>query len=71
MGAATSRFEHQNNHGGQTMLVITRKKGESIIIDGNIEIIILKSSPGSVNLGIDAPHEVGIVRKELLQPETK
>lgn len=47
------------------MLVITRKKGESLLIGENIEITIVKLDDGSVKLAIDAPKEMRILRKEL------
>ncbi|SHI58871.1 carbon storage regulator, CsrA [Clostridium amylolyticum] len=47
------------------MLVITRKKGESILIGDNIEITVTKVEDGSVKLSIDAPREITILRKEL------
>ena len=49
------------------MLVITRKKGESILIGDNIEISISKIEDGSVKLAINAPKEVTILRKELYE----
>ncbi|MBE6068664.1 MAG: carbon storage regulator CsrA [Clostridium lundense] len=56
------------------MLVITRKKGESILIGDNIEITIAKIDDGSVKIAISAPKEVTILRKELyneVQEENK
>lgn len=47
------------------MLVITRKKGESILIGDDIEITISKIDDGSVKIGIDAPKDVVILRKEI------
>jgi carbon storage regulator len=47
------------------MLVITRKKGESILIDNNIEITVVKLDDGSVKLAIEAPKSIPILRKEL------
>lgn len=47
------------------MLVITRKKGESIRIGDNIEIKIIKIYDGSVKIAIEAPKEVVILRGEL------
>ncbi|MFL0246792.1 carbon storage regulator CsrA [Candidatus Clostridium stratigraminis] len=47
------------------MLVITRKKGESILIGEDIEITVVKTEEGSVKLSIDAPKNVAILRKEL------
>lgn len=49
------------------MLVITRKKGESLMIGDDIEITIAKLDDGSVKLGINAPKEVTILRKELYE----
>lgn len=53
------------------MLVITRKKGESILIGDNIEISISKIEDGSVKLAINAPKEVTILRKELYEEVEK
>lgn len=47
------------------MLVITRKKGESILIGDDIEVIVVKAEDGTVRLGIVAPKNVIILRKEL------
>lgn len=49
------------------MLVITRKKGESILIGDDIEISVSKIEDGSVKLAIKAPKEMTILRKELFQ----
>lgn len=47
------------------MLVITRKKGEALMIGDNIEITVVRLDDGSVKLAIDAPRNVTILRKEL------
>jgi carbon storage regulator len=47
------------------MLVITRKKGESLLIGKDIEITVIKLDDGSVKLAIDAPKNITILRKEL------
>ncbi|MEG0962920.1 MAG: carbon storage regulator CsrA [Lachnospiraceae bacterium] len=47
------------------MLALTRKKGESIIINDNIEISILEMRGDQVKLGISAPREIPIYRKEV------
>ncbi|MBU3193981.1 carbon storage regulator CsrA [Clostridium algidicarnis] len=47
------------------MLVITRKKGESLLIGDDIEITVVKTEDGSVKLAISAPKEIKILRKEL------
>jgi len=48
------------------MLILTRRKEESIIINGDIKIKILGIDRGVVKLGFEAPDEVVIVREELL-----
>jgi carbon storage regulator len=47
------------------MLVLSRKKGESIILQDNIEITILEVDADTVKIGINAPRDVEILRKEL------
>ena len=48
------------------MLVLSRKKGESVIIDDNIEITVIDvSENGKVKLGINAPKSISILRKEV------
>lgn len=47
------------------MLILSRKKDESIIIDGNIEIKIIEIEDGKVKIGIEAPKNIEILRKEL------
>lgn len=47
------------------MLVITRKKNESILIGDNIEVVVVKIDEGSVKLAINAPKDIKILRKEL------
>ncbi|MEV5029661.1 carbon storage regulator CsrA [Paenibacillus sp. LPE1-1-1.1] len=47
------------------MLVLSRKSNESIIIGGNIEIVVLGVEGDNVKLGIRAPKEVDIYRKEI------
>ena len=46
------------------MLALTRKKGESLIIDNNIEFTILEIRGDQVKIGITAPKQVPIYRKE-------
>lgn len=47
------------------MLVLTRKKDESIIIGGNIEVKVIGIEDGKVQIGIKAPSTIDIFRKEL------
>ena len=48
------------------MLVLTRKPGEKIIIDGNITLSVVEVTGKGVRLGIDAPKAVRILREELV-----
>jgi carbon storage regulator len=49
------------------MLVLSRKKGQSLVVDDRIEITVLEVEGDVVKIGISAPREVRITRKELLQ----
>jgi len=49
------------------MLVLRRKVGESIILDGVISISVLAVEGERVKIGISAPPDVTIVREELLR----
>ena len=48
------------------MLVLSRKLGEKIYIRDNICITVVDIDRGKIRLGIEAPREVPIFRKELL-----
>lgn len=47
------------------MLILNRKPGESIILNDNIEVRILEIQDGKIKIGIEAPKEVSILRKEV------
>jgi carbon storage regulator len=47
------------------MLVLSRHKDESIIIDGRIEVTIVDIKGDTVRLGINAPREIDVHRKEI------
>jgi carbon storage regulator len=51
------------------MLVLSRRAGERIQIGDSIVVTVVRVGPQEVRLGIDAPHEVEIVRSELVKPE--
>lgn len=47
------------------MLVLSRRENESIVIDGNIRITVVRVNGNKIRLGIEAPKEVGVWRSEL------
>lgn len=47
------------------MLVLSRKKGESIVIQDQIELTVLSVEGDTVKIGIAAPKHVDIFRKEV------
>lgn len=47
------------------MLALSRKKNEAVIINNNIEVTILEIKGDQVKVGIAAPKEVPIYRKEV------
>lgn len=52
------------------MLVLTRTRGESIVIqttDGPIEVVVTRVLDGRVKIGINAPDTVKILRTELIE----
>ncbi|HOQ02038.1 MAG TPA: carbon storage regulator CsrA [Acetivibrio clariflavus] len=56
------------------MLVLTRKKNESIVLNDNIEITVVDVQGDQVRIGINAPKSVSIYRKEIfleIQAENK
>lgn len=49
------------------MLILSRKCGESLLINGEIEVKITEISGDKVKIGIEAPKDFLILRKELCQ----
>ena len=47
------------------MLALTRKKGESLVLNNNIEVTVLEIRGDQVKLGIKAPKQVPVYRKEV------
>ena len=47
------------------MLALSRKKNEALVINNNVEITILDVKGDQVKLGIKAPKEVPVYRKEV------
>ena len=47
------------------MLILTRKLGESIIIDENVQISVIEINKSNIKLGVNAPKELTIYREEV------
>jgi carbon storage regulator len=48
------------------VLILNRRQGEAIIIDGGIRIVVLSSDRRGARIGIEAPTSVNIQREELI-----
>lgn len=51
------------------MLVLSRKPGQRIVVNGNIEIEVTAVAGRTVRIGITAPRDVSIVRAELREQD--
>jgi carbon storage regulator len=49
------------------MLVLTRKTNQSITIGADIEITVLSVSGDKVRIGIEAPRDISVFRREVLE----
>lgn len=49
------------------MLALSRKPGESIVIDNRIRVMVVTVKEGQVKLGIEAPMEVPVHREEVAE----
>lgn len=47
------------------MLILRRKKNESLLIGGNIRITVIECAADGVRLAIDAPKQISILREEI------
>ena len=47
------------------MLALSRKKGEAIVINNDVEITVLEVKGDQVKIGVSAPKEVPVYRKEV------
>ncbi|MBQ3900059.1 MAG: carbon storage regulator CsrA [Lachnospiraceae bacterium] len=47
------------------MLALSRKKNEALIINNNVEVTILEIKGDQVKIGINAPKEIPVYRKEV------
>jgi carbon storage regulator CsrA len=48
------------------MLILSRRPGEAILIEGGIRIVVLAADAKGVRLGIEAPPAINIVREEIV-----
>ena len=53
------------------MLVLSRKVGEMLVIDGNITVEVVRIQGNRITLGLVAPSDVKILRGELNQKQAK
>lgn len=53
------------------MLVLGRRPGEYVLIDGKIMVKVVKSDEGHLRLAIDAPRDISIIRGELFEEQMK
>ncbi len=51
------------------MLVLSRKLGEKIVINGDIVVTVVKIDRNQIRLGIEAPKDVAIFREEIAPAE--
>lgn len=49
------------------MLVLSRKKNESIIINNNITVVVVEIRGDKVRLGIEGPKEIPVHRREVYE----
>ena len=49
------------------MLVLSRKKNESIVIDNDITIVVVEIRGDKVRLGVEAPKEIPVHRQEVFE----
>ncbi len=52
------------------MLILGRRVGDSIVIDGGITVVVLACDKGGVRLGVQAPDHVTILRGEIVDQVT-
>ena len=53
------------------MLILTRRINETLVIDGKIEVTVLDTRGNQVRIGIAAPRDVIVHRKEILDKKEK
>lgn len=53
------------------MLVLRRRIGETIVLNGNIEVTVLRNKGKSVLLGVNAPNDVNVDRQEIVKAKAR
>jgi len=48
------------------MLILTRRAGDAILIEGGIRIVIIACDRKGVRIGVEAPSDVSILREEIV-----
>jgi len=72
--AADQQFPYcrsNRTQGRIQMLVLSRKVGDKLVIDGNITVEVVKIQGNRISLGIVAPSNVKILRGELTEQQAK
>jgi carbon storage regulator len=64
-GAGSARTLGFDRQGGVAMLVLTRKSNQSIMIGDEIEVSVLSIMGEKVRIGIQAPRDIPVFRKEV------
>jgi len=55
------------SHEGKDMLILSRRVGESLVIDQDVKVHVLGVSGNQIRIGIEAPKEVTVHRDEVYQ----
>ncbi len=53
--------------GGNGMLILTRRVGETLMIGDGVEVTVLGVKGGQVRIGVQAPREIAVHREELVK----
>ena len=71
-GTPTVAIRRSNrNQGRMKMLVLSRKVGDKLVIDGSITVEVVRIHGNRITLGVVAPSDVKILRGELAQKQTQ
>jgi carbon storage regulator len=65
-GHGSPGARHRAVEGTETMLVLSRRVGERIVIDGGIVVTVAQVKGNQVRISLEAPPRVGIYREEVL-----